>query len=55
MIVDEILHQEKETVNVIRTYDKWIGIPYAEDTELAKESFKDMIAKGIYNADLWSK
>lgn len=55
MIVDELLQKEKATVNVMRTYDKWIGITYAEDTELAKESFKDMIEKGIYNADLWSK
>ena len=55
MIVDELLQKGKATVNVMRTYDKWIGITYAEDTELAKESFKDMIAKGIYNADLWSK
>ena len=55
MIVDELLQKGKATVNVMRTYDKWIGITYAEDTELAKESFKDMIEKGIYNADLWSK
>ena len=37
----------------MRTYDKWIG--WSGSTELAKESFKDMIEKGIYNADLWSK
>ena len=55
MIVDELLQKGKATVNVMRTYDKWIGITYTEDTKLAKESFKDMIAKGIYNADLWSK
>ena len=55
MIVDELLQKGKATVNVMRTYDKWIGITYAEDTELVKESFKDMIAKGIYNADLWSE
>ena len=55
MIVDELLQKGKATVNVMRTYDKWIGITYAEDTELAKESFRDMIAKGIYNVDLWSK
>ena len=55
MIVDELLQKGKATVNVMRTYDKWIGITYAEDTELAKESFKDMIEKEIYNADLWSK
>ena len=55
MIVDELLQKGKATVNVMRTYDKWIGITYAEDTELAKESFKDMIEKGIYNADLWSE
>ena len=55
MIVDELLQKGKATVNVMRTYDKWIGITYAEDTELARESFQDMIEKGIYNADLWSK
>ena len=55
MIVDELLQKGKAAVNVMRTYDKWIGITYAEDIKLAKESFKDMIKKGIYNADLWSK
>ena len=54
-IIDNLLQENKATVKVMKTSDKWIGITYAEDTELAQQSFRDMVKKGIYNADLWSK
>ena len=53
-IIDNLLQDNKATVKVMKTSDKWIGITYAEDTELAQQSFKDMVKKGIYNADLWA-
>lgn len=54
-IIDNLLQDNKVTVKVMKTSDKWIGITYAEDTELAQQSFRDMVKKGIYNTDLWSK
>ena len=54
-IIDNLLQNNKATVKVMKTHDKWIGITYAEDTKLAQESFRAMVKKGIYSADLWEK
>lgn len=54
-IIDNLLQNNKATVKVMKTHDKWIGITYAEDTKLAQESFRAMVKKGIYSADLWNK
>lgn len=55
IIVDDLLKKGKATVKVMKTPDKWIGITYKEDTELAQKGFRDMVASGLYAADLWSK
>ena len=54
-IIDNLLQNNRATVKVMKTHDKWIGITYAEDTKLAQESFRAMVKKGIYSADLWNK
>lgn len=51
--VDEMLKKGETTVKVIETQDKWIGITYQEDKELAQESFKQMSKNGIYPERLW--
>ena len=43
IIVDGLLKQNKATVKVLETQDKWIGITYKEDTELAQAGFRKMI------------
>lgn len=53
-IVDTLLKEEKAEVSVMNTNDKWIGITYKEDTELAQKGFQDMIDAGVYPADLWN-
>lgn len=53
IIINSLLKQNKATVKVLKTHDKWIGITYAEDTALAQQGFKDMVKKGIYNINLW--
>lgn len=53
IIVDQLLKQKQATVKVLETQDKWIGITYKEDTELAQKGFADMIRAGKYPANLW--
>ena len=53
IIVDGLLKQNKATVKVLETQDKWIGITYKEDTELAQAGFCEMIRSGKYPAKLW--
>ena len=40
-------------MKVLETQDKWIGITYKEDTELAQAGFREMIRSGKYPAKLW--
>ena len=53
IIVDGLLKADKATVKVMNTPDRWIGVTYKEDIELAQQGFKDMIAKGVYKEKLW--
>ena len=55
IIVDDLLKKDKATVKVMKTRVKWIGITYKEDPELAQKGVRDMVASGLYAADLWSK
>ena len=52
--IGELLEQGKISVKVLRTNDSWYGMTYKEDVEAVKDSFKGMLEKGIYKADLFS-
>lgn len=41
-------------VKVLETKDKWFGVTYKEDKELVVNSFKKLIADGIYKESLYS-
>lgn len=53
-IVADLLSQDKATVRVYETPDKWIGLTYREDVPLAQASFREMIRAGIYPEKLWN-
>lgn len=55
IIIDGLLKNNQATVKVMKTSDKWIGITYKEDTEIAQRSFKEMIDEGVYSASLWEE
>ncbi len=52
--IGELLEQGKIAVKVLRTNDTWYGMTYKEDVVAVKESFKEMLNKGLYQADLFS-
>ena len=52
-IVGDLLKEGNVDVKVLETHDKWIGITYKEDTELAQAGFREMIRSGKYPAKLW--
>ena len=52
-IVGDLLKEENVDVKVLETHDKWIGITYKEDTELAQAGFREMIRSGKYPTKLW--
>lgn len=49
-----LLREGKITVKVLETADKWFGVTYKEDKKAVVESFKKLIADGVYNEDLYS-
>ncbi len=51
--IGQLLREDKVTVKVLSTPDKWFGVTYQEDKEFVIESFKKLIADGVYNADLF--
>ena len=53
VLVDRLLKEDKATVEILPTDDKWIGITYREDTEAARAEFKRMAEEGIYPERLW--
>ena len=54
IFIGELLEQGKMSVKVLKTNDTWYGMTYHEDVAAVKDSFKKMLADGMYKADLFS-
>ena len=54
--VSKLLAEDRATVKVLHSSDKWYGVTYAADKPVVVEAIKDMTAKGLYPATgLWNK
>ena len=54
--VSELLSENKATVKVLTSADKWYGVTYAADKPVVVAALKEMTEKGMYPAaGLWSK
>ena len=54
IFIGELLEQGKISVKVLKTNDTWYGMTYHEDVAAVKDSFKKMLEKGVYKADLFA-
>ena len=54
IFIGELLEQGKMSVKVLKTNDTWYGMTYHEDVVAVKDSFKKMLADGVYKADLFT-
>ena len=52
--IGRLLKEGKVTVQVLDTPDAWFGVTYKEDKPVVVESFRDLVARGVYRADLFS-
>lgn len=52
-LIGGMLREGKCTVKVLETNDKWFGVTYKEDKPVVVESFKKLIADGVYGEDLY--
>ena len=51
--IGQLLRQQKVSVKVLATGDKWFGVTYREDKPAVVENFRKLIEQGVYNADLF--
>ena len=54
IFIGELLEQGRMSVKVLKTNDTWYGMTYHEDVAAVKGSFKKMLEKGVYKADLFT-
>lgn len=52
--IGELLAEGKMSVKVLRTNDTWYGMTYKEDVAAVQESFRKMLANGVYKKDLFA-
>ncbi|MCD7750508.1 MAG: hypothetical protein LUI10_01995, partial [Lachnospiraceae bacterium] len=49
-----LLRNERVTVKVLETNDKWFGVTYQQDKAAVVESIRGLIENGVYAKDLYS-
>lgn len=52
--IGQLLREGRVSVKVLETRDKWFGVTYKEDKDAVVENFRQLIAGGVYKADLFS-
>lgn len=53
-LIGGLLRENKCTVKALETKDRWFGVTYKEDKASVVESFKKLIADGVYEKELYS-
>lgn len=52
-MVSELLAENKATVKVLTSQDKWYGVTYKEDKQGVVSALRSMKDKGLYPEILW--
>lgn len=52
-LIGALLRQDKCTVEVLPTGDKWFGVTYKEDKPAVVQSFRALIEQGVYKPNLY--
>ena len=54
-VVSGLLEENRATVAVLESEDKWYGVTYKEDKPVVVESFRKLIEKGVYKEELFAE
>ena len=54
-VVSNLLTQDKATVSVLTSEDKWYGVTYKEDKPVVEQAIKDFKKVGLYPEKLWGE
>ena len=52
-VVSNLLSDEKATVTVLTSKDKWFGVTYKEDKQVVMDAIQSMKEQGIYPQEVW--
>ena len=52
-VVDELLAEDKATVQVLKTEDRWYGVTYQEDKAMVVKAIQELKNQGLYPQNLW--
>lgn len=52
-VVDQLIREQKATVRVLPSHDKWYGVTYKEDKASVVDALQSMKDKGLYPEKLW--
>lgn len=53
IFIGQLLEKGQMSVKVLKTNDTWYGMTYREDVEAVRESFRKMLAEGVYTEELF--
>lgn len=53
--VSQLLEEDKATVQVLKSADRWYGVTYKEDKAVVVAAIEDMKARGLYPRRLWEE
>ena len=51
--MEALLKEDKATVKVLKSFDKWYGVTYAADKPVVVAALKEKTAEGTYPDGLW--
>lgn len=54
-VVGDLLTEEKATVEVLKSQDKWYGVTYKEDKEVVVQAIQALKDQGLYPVRLWEE
>ena len=52
-VVNQLLAENKATVKVLPSNERWFGVTYKEDIDRIKEAVRKLIKKGVYPETIW--
>ena len=55
LVVSQLIAEDKATVQVLRSHDKWYGVTYKEDKPTVVAAIREKIASGLYPENLWGE
>ena len=53
-VVNNLISNGEARMKVLDTPEKWFGVTYREDKEIAVEKLKALVAEGVYPENLWA-